>query len=108
MRLGYSCASTVYTDNNNARILAENPVHHSRMKQISVKYFLIRELVNLCVVTTGRIATEWNPADVGTKPLGRSEFARKVDMFFDGLDSLYRLGFTQIDRPLLVRNDEYA
>jgi hypothetical protein len=108
MKLGYACASTVYTDNNNARILAENPVHHSRMKQISVKYFLIRELVNLCVVTAGRIATDLNPADFGTKPLGRAEFIRKVDMFFSGLDSLYQLGFTQIERPLLVSNEEYS
>ena len=48
-----------------------------------------------------------NPADIGTKPLGRVEFERKVDIYFLGLDSLFKLDFNEVERPLLVDNDEY-
>ena len=107
MGLGYARASTVYTDNDVARATSNNPVHHSRMKQISLKYFLVRDLIKLGVIAVGRIDTTLNPADIGTKPLGRLEFDRKVDIYFLGLDSFYKLDFYEIERPLLVENDEY-
>ena len=107
MGLGYARASTVYTDNDVARATSNNPVHHSRMKQISLKYFVVRDLIKLGVIAVGRIDTTMNPADMGTKPLGRLEFDRKVDIYFLGLDSLYKLDFYEIERPLLVENDEY-
>ena len=45
MALGYSRASTVYNDNDVARATSNNPVHHSRMEQISLKYFVVRGLI---------------------------------------------------------------
>ena len=42
MRLGYTRASAVYTDNDAARSLVANPVHYSRLKQIGVKYHMLR------------------------------------------------------------------
>jgi hypothetical protein len=106
--MGYSRASTVYTDNDVARAMAQNPVHHTRMKQVCLKYMLIRELTALCVIVMGRVSTDINPADLGTKPLGILEFTKKVDIFFLGLDALHSYGFKQVIRPLLVSNDEYC
>ena len=80
LSLVYSRASTVYTDNDVARAIALNPVHHSRMKQVAVKYFMIRDLIILGVIAAGRVDTSLNPADTGTKPLGRIEFDKKVDI----------------------------
>ncbi|CAM9966409.1 unnamed protein product, partial [Ectocarpus fasciculatus] len=66
---GYRRAAAAYTDNNVALVMLQNPVHHSRMKQISVKYHMLRALLENNVICGGRIATDVNPADVGTKPL---------------------------------------
>jgi hypothetical protein len=60
----------VYTDNETAIALSANTVKHSTMKQISLKYFLAKDLSDLSVTVTGRIDTSENPADLGTKPLG--------------------------------------
>ena len=57
MSLGYVRASAIYTDNDVARSMVENPVHHSRMKQIGVKYHMLRQLVELNIICAGRIAT---------------------------------------------------
>lgn len=65
MSLGYVRASAIYTDNDVARSMVENPVHHSRMKQIGVKYHMLRQLVELNIICAGRIATAKNPADIG-------------------------------------------
>jgi hypothetical protein len=105
--MGYSRATAVYTDNDVARAMAENPIHHTRMKQICLKYFLVRYLTRLCVIVMGRIPTGWNPADIGTKPLGGVEFWKKAEIFFCGLDILFGYGFEEVLRPFLVSNEEY-
>ena len=61
----YSRATAVYTDNNVARALMENPVHYTRMKQIGVIYFLLIDLIARHVIVAGRVPTEVNPADLG-------------------------------------------
>jgi len=77
------------------------------MKQISLKYFVVRDLIKLGVIAVERIDTTMNPADIGTKSLGRVEFDRKADIYFLGLDALYKLDFYEVERPLLADNDEY-
>ena len=85
--------------------MIENPVHYSRMKQISTKYFMLRQVREVNVICAGRIPTDLNPADLGTKPLSYREHCKKARTFFDGLSTL---DFDRIPRPLTVANDEYA
>ena len=105
LKLGYQRATAVYTDNDVARAMIENPVHYSRMKQISTKYFMLRQVREVNVICAGRIPTDLNPADLGTKPLSYREHCKKARTFFDGLSTL---DFDRIPRPLTVANDEYA
>ena len=35
----------MYCDNKSATLMVKNPVHHSRTKHISIKYYFIREAV---------------------------------------------------------------
>ena len=105
LELGYSRASAVYTDNDLARSLIENPIHYTRMKQIGVKYFMLTNLRERHVICAGRVPTKLNPADLGTKPLSRSEFEPKADTYFNGIG---RLELDPIDRPLTVKTDDYV
>ena len=105
LRLGYIKATATYTDNETARILSENPTKHSTMKQISIKYLMIRQLRALNIIVGGRVGTDVNPADLGTKPLGVRELTKKSNTFFDGIGDL---AYTQVERPTTILNDEYV
>jgi hypothetical protein len=86
--VGYSRATAVYTDNDLARSLIENPVHYTRMKQIGVKYFMCTDLCERHVICAGRVPTQLNPADLGTKPLSRHEFESKANTYFNDIGDL--------------------
>ena len=100
--LGYRRATAVYTDNTTAQSLVANPVHHSRMKQLHLKYLSLRDYNECHVIACGRIPTGVNPADLGTKPLGGNETKRKADIYFYGLGNL---DYEPIERPLTLPND---
>jgi hypothetical protein len=59
----------LYGDNDGAMALAKNPVRHSRMKHIFVRYHFIRERVDAQDLTIMRIDTEYQLADFLTKPV---------------------------------------
>jgi hypothetical protein len=105
LQLGYTRATAVYTDNETARALSANTVKHSTMKQISLKYFLAKDLSDLSVTVTGRIDTSENPADLGTKPLGFREYLKKANYFFDGIAGAV---YERLARPLTTITDEYV
>ena len=105
LRLGYTRATSMYTDNETARIVSENPTKHSTMKQIAIKYLMIRHLKSLNIITGGRVATNVNPADLGTKPLGVRELDKKSETFFNGIGDL---DYTLVERPMTVISDEYV
>ena len=84
----YRRATPVYTDNTTALSLAQNPVHHTRMKQIHLKYLALRELTNCNVIALGKVDTAVNPADIGTKALGAAETEIKSELFFEGIENL--------------------
>ena len=96
----------MYTDNETARVVSENTTKHSTMKQITLKYLMIRQLKSLNIVVGGRVTTQVNPADLGTKPLGVREFMRKSKTFFDGIGDLEYTA--AVERPLTILNDEYV
>ena len=105
LKLGYTRTTAMYTDNETARVVSENPTKHSTMKQITLKYLMIRQLKSLNIVVGGRVTTKANPADLGTKPLGVREFMNKSKTFFDGIGDLE---YTAVERPLTILNDEYV
>ena len=103
--VGYKRATAIYTDNDVARALISNPVHYTRMKQISIKYYMLHDLVALHIIVAGRVDTKLNPSDIGTKPLGRREFEFKANIYFNGIGDLE---LTPLERPLTLMNDEYV
>ena len=64
----------LYTDNNGALLLANNPVYHERTKHISVKYHLIRDYINKGMLDLIFIPTNSQKADGMTKPLAKIKF----------------------------------
>ncbi|KAL2517787.1 Wall-associated receptor kinase-like 8 [Abeliophyllum distichum] len=54
---------------NPVNVLCKNPVYHKRSKHIEVKYHFIREKLASGEFKLLKIATDDNPADVGTKVL---------------------------------------
>ena len=68
--------TTIYCDNNAARILSEDPLLHARVKHMDIKYHYLRECVENREVILKYISTRDNLADALTKPLERQKFIR--------------------------------
>ncbi|GKE31565.1 hypothetical protein Tco_1450887 [Tanacetum coccineum] len=64
----------LYNDNKSAIALCCNNVQHSRAKHIDVRYYFIREQVKNGIVKLYFIRTEYQLADIFTKPLPRDRF----------------------------------
>jgi hypothetical protein len=100
--LGYKRATTIYTDNTTAQSFVENPVHHSRMKQLHLKFLNMRNQSELGTIVCGRVDTKENPADIGTKALGAIDTEKKSNAFFEGLKTV---DYNPVARSLTVDND---
>jgi hypothetical protein len=74
----------IYIDNNSALSLTKNPVFHAKTKHLDLRHHWIREKVNdTKELTTHRVATKENVADIGTKFLARDQhkyLLRKMNM----------------------------
>ncbi|GKF57346.1 hypothetical protein Tco_0170883 [Tanacetum coccineum] len=64
----------LYCDNNSAIALCCNNVQHSRAKYIDVRYHFIKEQVENEIVELYFIRTEYQLADIFTKPLPQDRF----------------------------------
>ncbi|GJX83980.1 hypothetical protein Tco_0333461 [Tanacetum coccineum] len=64
----------LYCDNKSAIALCCNNVQHSRAKHIDVRYHFIKEQVENGIVELYFIRTEYQLADIFTKPLPRERF----------------------------------
>ena len=64
----------LYSNNNGAIFISNNPVQERRMKHIDVKYHYIRQVIEDCSIQVERVDTDDNIADIFTKPLGRIKF----------------------------------
>ena len=62
----------IYSDNQSALRLTENPEFHARSKHIDVQYHYTRELVEDGVVNIEYIPTAEMAADCLTKPLKKT------------------------------------
>ena len=58
-------------DNKSAISLAKNLVMHDRSKHIELRYHFIRDCVETKKIELEYVATEFQLADMLTKPLGR-------------------------------------
>ncbi|GJR73656.1 retrovirus-related pol polyprotein from transposon TNT 1-94 [Tanacetum coccineum] len=84
----------LYCDNKSAIALCCNNVQHSRAKHIDVRYHFIKEQVENGIVELYFVQTEYQLADIFTKPLPRERFnflIEKLGMRSMSLETLKRL-----------------
>ncbi|KAH9783416.1 retrovirus-related pol polyprotein from transposon RE1 [Citrus sinensis] len=81
----------IWCDNNGVTALATNPVYHAKTKHIELDVHFIREKVTSKQVEIKYVPSEWNIADVLTKPMAYSFF------------NYYRDKFNVVPRPLSLR-----
>ena len=67
---------SILCDNTSAIDLSKNPVLHSRSKHIDIRHHFLRDHVNKGDIKMTHIETEYNIADIFTKPLGSERFAK--------------------------------
>jgi hypothetical protein len=70
--------TTLFIDNESARSLAHNPVHHARSKRIDVKFHWLREQVLAGILRVEHVNTHEQKADVLTKPKTGDAFHRNA------------------------------
>ncbi|GKA12684.1 retrotransposon protein, putative, ty1-copia subclass [Tanacetum coccineum] len=69
----------MYCDNKSAIALCCNNVQHSRAKHIDIRYHFIKEQVENGIVELYFVRTEYQLADIFTKPLPRERFNFLID-----------------------------
>ncbi|KAL3634479.1 hypothetical protein CASFOL_021533 [Castilleja foliolosa] len=69
---------TVLCDNSSAIDISKNPVQHSRVKHIDIRYHFIRDLVERKIVNLEHIGTDNQLADICTKALDFETFSRLI------------------------------
>lgn len=69
-------ATTIMCDNNAAINLSEDPMLHSHVKHINIKYHFLQEHMALKELIIHYINTKDNAADMFTKPLPLLHFSR--------------------------------
>ena len=69
-------ATPIYCDNDAAHQLSEDQRWHARIKHFRVRYYTIRDLVVLDEMKVLGVRSADNVADIFTKPLGPTDFAR--------------------------------
>ncbi|GJU24070.1 retrovirus-related pol polyprotein from transposon TNT 1-94 [Tanacetum coccineum] len=72
-----------YCDNKSAIALCYNNVQHSRAKHIDVRYHFIKEQVENGIVELYFVRTEYQLADIFTKPLSRERFNFLIEKLVD-------------------------
>ena len=83
--------TTIYCDNLGSIQLVKNPVFHVWTKHIDVHYHFFRERVLSGEVELTYVPTDWQTADIFTKPLGLDKLQQ-----FSGA-----LGLRHLDVPIL-------
>ncbi|GKB85645.1 hypothetical protein Tco_0957917 [Tanacetum coccineum] len=83
-----------YCDNKSVIALCSNDVQHSRAKHIDVRYHFIKDQVKNGIVELYFVRTEYQLADIFTKPLPRERFnflIKKLGMKNMSLETLKHL-----------------
>ncbi|GJV19322.1 hypothetical protein Tco_1368342 [Tanacetum coccineum] len=66
----------IFCDNTNAIAISNNPILHSRRKHIDIRYHFIRDHIMKGDIEIHFIPTEYQLADIFTKPLDEPTFTR--------------------------------
>ncbi|KAJ9560217.1 hypothetical protein OSB04_005377 [Centaurea solstitialis] len=86
----------IYCDNTSAIAIANNPVLHSKTKHIEVRYHFIRDHVMNGDIELHFVPTEYQLADLFTKPLDVTRF----NMFLSELGMMAATTSTSLDAQL--------
>lgn len=76
LHLHLSTIPSILCDNDGSRRIANDPVHHSRTKHIDIRHHFVRQAIEDQKLTTSRVDTHHNTADILTKPLGYTPFLK--------------------------------
>ena len=71
----------IYCDNTSAIAIANNPVLHSKTKHIEIRYHFIRDHVMNGDIELHFVPTEYQLAEVFTKPLDKTCFNTFISEF---------------------------
>ena len=64
----------IICDNTSAICLSKNPILHSRAKHIEIKHHLIRDYIQMRILSLKFIDIDHQWADIFTKPLAEDRF----------------------------------
>ena len=70
----YFDAIPLFCDNESAMKQANNPVQHSRTKHIDIRHHFLRDHESKGDIALQHVSTDWQLADIFTKPLDESRF----------------------------------
>ena len=79
-------ATILFSGNQAAKAIAEDPVFHKRTKAIGIQYHFVREAIAEGIVMVDYIETDRYLAEINTKPLVRAILERLRDRIFCGID----------------------
>jgi hypothetical protein len=74
MQVEYDEPIPIYCDNTSSISISKNPVIHSKMKHIPIKYHFLREQVAEKNIKVEYVGTKEQVVDIFTKPLPRESF----------------------------------
>jgi hypothetical protein len=69
IQVEYDESIPIYSDSTSAINISKNPVMHSKMKRIPIKYHFLREQVAEKNIRVDYVGTKEQVADIFTKPL---------------------------------------
>ncbi|GJV81475.1 retrovirus-related pol polyprotein from transposon TNT 1-94 [Tanacetum coccineum] len=101
----------LYCDNKSAIALRYNNVQHLRVKHIDVRYHFIKQQMENRIVELYFVWTEYQLANIFTKPLPRERFnflIEKLGMRSMSLETLKRLTDINGKKDILVIVDDYS
>ena len=81
----FKYTTVMFSDNQAAKAIAEDPVFHKRTKAIGIIYHFVREAVAAGIITIQYLETLRNISDINTKPLGAKVFEPFRDSLMDGV-----------------------
>jgi hypothetical protein len=85
IQVEYDEPISIYCDNTSAMSISKNPVIHSNMKHISIKYHFLWEQIVEKNIRIEYVGTKEQVEDIFTKPLPRESF----EYFFQRLRVIY-------------------